>query len=66
MNYTEADLDYKYISKAIRDVDYMTPELSMELLELVKKYNKTYPSYSKRTFLMMKFLDKLDKDERHN
>jgi len=64
MDYTEADLDYIHISNAIRGVDYMTPELGMELLELIKKYNKTYPSYSKRTFLMMKFLHKLDKLER--
>jgi len=63
-NMTEADLEYIHISDAIRSVDYMTPELSMGLLELIKKYNKIYPSYSKRIFLMMKFLNKLDKLER--
>jgi hypothetical protein len=64
MDYTEADLDYIHISNAIREVNYMTSELSMELLGLIKKYNKTYPSHYKKTFLMMKFLNKLDKQER--
>ncbi len=62
MHYTEADLDYKYISEAIRDVT--TPELGMELLFLIKRFENAYPNYYKTTYLRMKFLDKIDHLER--
>lgn len=62
MNYTEADLDYIHISDAIRDVN--TPELGMELLFLIKRFENAYPNYYKSTYLKMKFLDKIDNLER--
>jgi hypothetical protein len=62
MDYTEADLDYIHISDAIRDVN--TPELGMELLFLIKRFENAYPNYYKTTYLRMKFLDKIDHLER--
>ena len=61
-NNTEADLDYIHISDAIRSVN--TPELGMELLFLIKRFEDAYPSYYKTTFLRMKFIDKLDSLEK--
>ncbi len=59
---TNADLEYRAISKAIDDI--YSPESSLEILMCILWFEKKYPAYYKSTLLRMKYIDAIDNMER--
>ncbi len=61
-HFTDADVEYRAISKAIEHI--YSPESSLEILMCILMFEKCYPSYYKSTLLRMKYIEAIDNMER--